>query len=211
MNLEFYEVRPLGHPLLQQGAVRGLHDLVASGHGLGTWLSEVSGGAIALPKKMLLVADSIRSRKKTLELLVEFGRRREPEVMYVISPRDRLNLVEAVTAGDLREHQVTNHVRRAWRQLGEGNARLKRDTGLFRQHGNGADGLKGGEESLVEAANAFWTTFEVMFKVKRCARVNLIAVGELPMALRTAPKRSQRAVRHHSPFGLGFGLEWLCP
>lgn len=148
---------------------------------------------------MLLGTDSIGFSDPAPEVVIDVLQRDESKVVHVVSRRERLDLAEARMLEPAREYHVAVQPPLPRRDLREGHAHLKRDSGLLREHGHRSAGHYDTADSLEKDSNGPVFRAKVMLQIEWSARMRLIAIREAPPAARAGPEWAAHHVLVRAP------------
>ncbi len=139
---------------------------------------------------MFLRTNIVRLPKPGTKFRVDIRGRRQPEVMDVITRRDRVDAPEARVLQTAREHDMAVEPLPLGRHLRERHPHLERDPRLFRQHDDGTARGGGAPHGVEQHADGGILSTEMMCETVARAGVRLVAVGEAAPARATGPERT---------------------
>ena len=140
---------------------------------------------------MPLLADAIGFGKPGGDFAIDFVHTRETEGVKMVTRREGFDAAKARVGQTARQNNVavdpvfTNDERR------KAHPHLKRDPRLFRQDRDRSVLLRDSQQPVENRAHGFRLTGEVRGERITTAGVGLIAIRELPSAIRTAPQGRQ--------------------
>jgi hypothetical protein len=143
--------------------------------------------------KMPLLPDRIRLPQKAHELCINVFGRRQPKMVHVVSCRDRFDFTEPAILESSGQDDVAVEPPHPRRDLRERHPGLKGDPSFLGQNSHRPDLLNRSNNRLKQVADLRRLTREMRFQVVASAEMELIAISELPSAIRTPPQSSLRA------------------
>src|SRR5262245_11514812 len=109
--------------------------------------------------------------------------------MKVIARREGFDFSKSRALQAAGQHDMAVEPSSPRRHLGKRHSHLERDSRLFGQHTNGADGPNGGDDRIEERAYFGRFALKVVGQAVSAASVRLIAVRKDAATVRTAPQR----------------------